>query len=102
MSQGQGQGQAIIRWETPPPVTRRPATRDGMTPVERVRQMAAELRARPGEWGVVAEGNNARAHVTRIREGAVLAWRPAGAFEAAARTVDGRITIYARYVGTAQ
>lgn len=94
--------ETVIRWEEPPPLirgVRRPAA---VTAAERALRIAAELRARPGQWGVIAEGANSRVLTTRIRNGVVAVWRPAGAYEAVCRSVDGRITVYARYVGAAQ
>ncbi|MEH1168935.1 hypothetical protein V6V47_26480 [Micromonospora sp. CPCC 205539] len=94
----------VLRWEDPPPPTRRnPRTPGGATAAaERAVRIAAELRARPGEWAVIAEGANSRVLTTRIRHGVIAVWRPAGAYEAVCRTVDGRITVFARYVGAAR
>ncbi|GAA2716121.1 hypothetical protein GCM10010429_37840 [Micromonospora olivasterospora] len=86
----------MVRWERPPPPARR-GNNALMTGA--ARRAAAELREQPEAWGVVVEGAGARVLVTRIRQGLDLAWQPAGAYEAVCRTVDGRITIYARYVG---
>ncbi|MEO3776340.1 hypothetical protein ABGB16_05700 [Micromonospora sp. B11E3] len=86
----------VVRWEQPPPAARRG---NNALMTEAARRAASELREQPGAWGVVVEGAGARVLVTRIRQGLDLAWQPAGAYEAVCRTVDGRITIYARYVG---
>lgn len=64
--------------------------------------IAHRLRARPKEWAVVGTYNgaeSARATVRHIRKGRLESYRPAGSFEAEARTVDGEARVYARYVG---
>ncbi|MDX3214549.1 hypothetical protein PV318_03185 [Streptomyces sp. ME02-6991-2B] len=66
---------------------------------------AEELRARPGEWAPVTTGRNAEsaaALAQAVRSARLAAYEPAGAFEAAARTVRGQHRVYARYVGPAQ
>lgn len=63
--------------------------------------IANQLRARPGEWahiGTRASAGSARQGAYQVR-GRNEAFAPAGAFEAASRTVDGEHRIYARYVG---
>jgi hypothetical protein len=63
---------------------------------------AAELKARPGEWAVIARHMTpaaARTAAGRIRCGFPAAYKPAGSFDAAARTVDGEYRTYAMYRG---
>lgn len=81
----------VIRWEDPPPV---PVGRPSPGPWALI---AHQLRGRPGEWGLVAlEGHTAIA--ARINNG-VSWWAPAGSFQATVRTIDGRMHVWARYVG---
>jgi hypothetical protein len=91
------QGSDIV-WEDPPgTATGRPGVRHAA--------IAAELRARPGEWAKVATA--ASSQMARdIKKARYLAYVPAGSFEAVSRnnrTVNGRKSpvaeIYARYVG---
>lgn len=65
---------------------------------------AAELRVRPGEWAItdLTAGKTdwaMRVTAFRIRRGWLRAFRPAGTYDAAFRTVDGELRLYARYVG---
>ncbi|MFD9374639.1 hypothetical protein ACFWBH_03700 [Streptomyces sp. NPDC059999] len=64
---------------------------------------ARALRARPGDWALVAERpaiGPASNFAYRIRTGKLAAFRPAGAFEAHARsTGDEGAGVWARYVG---
>ncbi|MGW0731886.1 hypothetical protein [Streptomyces sp. NPDC002851] len=64
---------------------------------------AAALRERHDEWAHIANlGNLNRATNLsyRIRTGRHAAFRPAGTFEARARSVDdGTADVYARYIG---
>jgi hypothetical protein len=79
-------------WENPPeaPKKRKVLARE-----------AAELRAHPGQWGVVDEypqGDNHKAQVAlMIRTGRFVAFRPDGAFEAVSRTAEGTTKVYARF-----
>jgi hypothetical protein len=60
------------------------------------------LRARPGEWGIVKvaiTASAARAAAFQIRNGMIMAYAPEGAYEAAARDVEGEHRVYARFVG---
>lgn len=87
----------VLRWESPPELTRA-----GQRPRPVDHEAIAEaLRSRPGEWAVIAAGHVQTGLVTQIRGGVVAAYRPAGLFEAVRRTVDGRVTVYARYCGGA-
>jgi len=64
--------------------------------------IAAELKANPGEWALVARNQWAAAAV-RINDGLYAAFRPAGSFEATARRDDDlekpKVNIWARYLG---
>jgi len=62
-------------------------------------EIAAELRARPGEWARVLTGAPPNT-TTRIKKGMTVAYRPAGTFDATARSIKrNRGDIWARYVG---
>lgn len=84
----------LLRQEDPPPRTGRSYTR----PWARI---AKDLREKhPGEWWVVMEdgGLTTSSMTQAIRTGASH-WRPRGAYLAEARTVNGIVTLYAKYVG---
>lgn len=90
----------VLRWENPP-------GRHGNSRADKwaeYRPAAADLRARPGDWGVVAEGKtpgSASSIAYRIRQG-LGPFTPGGSFEA--RTIgpaSGPSTVYARYIGEA-
>lgn len=90
---------AVIRWEEPPKEhgNRRPGQPSKFQPI------ADALRARPGEWAVVAEGKapgSAGGFAYRIRNG-VGPFAPAKAFEAKVVGPAGGSSskVYARYVG---
>lgn len=56
----------------------------------------AELRAHPGNWGIVREDAPSRYMAKHIRRGMLAAFRPEGAFDAVARkNDDGTYRIYA-------
>lgn len=64
--------------------------------------VAAELKAHPGQWAVVSTHPTIQAASTaagRVKCGFPHAYKPAGAFEAVSRTVDGKHRMYARYTG---
>lgn len=93
----------IIRWEAPPPTKygkgrgRRPQG-DGRDQWETV---AADLRAQPGEWAVIAEMENngpVSTLTSAIKRGATPAWEPAGAFDAAMRKQGDLTVVYAVYL----
>lgn len=78
-------------WEDPP-VARTSST--VWTPI------ADALRARPGQWAMVAE-DATPGTANNISSGGIKAFRD-GDFEASARSIEGRpgrAKIYARYVG---
>lgn len=66
-------------------------------------EVAARLRANPGEWAKVAV-NIDRSLATYVKNGRLAAFRPVGAYEATTRKQDGdegrNATLYVRYVGT--
>lgn len=84
-----------INWEAPPEALLNRQRRDWQN-------VADELRARPGQWAVVAEGVSASTG-THIRHGRLTAFAPAGSFEArvsGARSDEGKASkVYARYIG---
>ncbi len=62
--------------------------------------VAAQLRAHPGQWANLGEMHSSLA--LRIRRGEIVAFRPAGAFEATTRGINKghtHATIYARFIG---
>ncbi|MFH8409575.1 hypothetical protein ACH4FX_33055 [Streptomyces sp. NPDC018019] len=74
-------------------------------PAMRFTAAAEMLKARPGQWARVQKREKrARAATAayQINRGLLAAFRPAGSFEAASRTVDGEYLVYARYVGHVQ
>jgi hypothetical protein len=79
-----------------PPVVRR--LRPGRGPSPKHVAIVEALRATPGEWALVLRGAT-RSAATEISHGTLLAYRPAGSFEATARKNGDRHDIYARYVG---
>lgn len=90
---------SVIRWEDPPPFTTAQRTTDRTAWAV----IAQELKAKPGEWGVVHEGRSDPSMPRRIRLGTSPWFRPAGEFEATQRTLaDGLVVTYARYVGGRQ
>ena len=93
----------ILRWEEPPQQIggRTPGFRP--TPRDPYESAAAELRANPGVWGVVYEGENGIANglAGRIKRGLSVAFQPAGVFDAVSRKRDGVTVTYARYIGGA-
>lgn len=59
-------------------------------------ETAKALRANRGKWGIVDIGTSA---TTTIAKGTLVDFRPAGAYEATSRTIDGKRVMFARYVG---
>ena len=88
---------SLVRWEEPPRADAwRGSNRYDWTAI------GAVLQKKPGKWAVVAvyeTVSRAASQAGAIRAGVVSALRPAGAFEAMSRTVDGECRVYARYVG---
>lgn len=67
--------------------------------------IAAQLRARPGEWAhvlTVASKATAGSTAHQIRTARLKPYAPVGAFEARSRKVDGEYRVYARFVGTSE
>jgi hypothetical protein len=91
----------VLRWEEPPPTKagqhlRKQGTRFG----DEWREIAEELRANPGRWGVIAEGERPlEALVSHIRHARFPVWGPAGSFDATCRKRFDEYTLYACYVG---
>ena len=86
----------VIKWEAPPGSPVRLSNSSHLA-------IAAQLRARPGEWAhILSSGSStsARTMAYGIKAGNRRAWLPAGAFEAVSRTVEGENRVYARYVGS--
>jgi hypothetical protein len=68
---------------------------------QRWAELATKMRNAPGTWCLVAE-QSTRSLQQQIRRGVLVAFRPAGHFEAACRrsSSDGlRADVWARYVG---
>lgn len=65
--------------------------------------VAAELKDKRGQWATVkvyAKIQTASTAAYRINQGHIGAYRPAGTFEAYARTIrGGDVRLYARFVG---
>jgi hypothetical protein len=88
---------AVIRWEEPPPG--RPAGRETGNGNSRWNAVAAELRAHPGRWALIREGESGSGLATHIRQGHIACFTPAGDFDAVSRQARGVNRVYARYVG---
>jgi hypothetical protein len=84
----------IVRWEDPPPPGRGHAAYSFGGYL-----IARTLKNNPGKWAVVAEWSPNTALANHINKAHNQAFRPAGAFEAVRRIVNGVPTVYARYVG---
>ena len=84
----------ILRWEDPPPQRRSPSRHNWAL-------IAELLRANPKRWAVISEGTRAAdAALTRqIKSAMIMAFRPAGHFDACSRSIDGKTVTYARYLG---
>lgn len=83
-----------LTWEEPPPGSRGPNKNH--------QDVALVLKANPGVWakiGTYASSASSGSTAHFVRTGRLKAFRPAGAFEATARTVEGEHFVYARYVG---
>jgi len=61
-------------------------------------EVAAALRAHPGEWALIATASSDLAQ--SVKHARRKAYAPAGSFEATTRArSDGRFDVYARFVG---
>lgn len=79
-------------------------SRAAKAPNYRHAEIARILRSKPCEWARIQERTkrvDAATAAYQIRKGMLAAFRPAGAYEAKARTIDGRYYVYARYIGLA-
>lgn len=85
---------SVVRWEDPPPARNNYPRGVGHS---RWAGVADELRARPGVWALL--GEHAAGLSTHIRLGQMLCFAPSGDFDAVSRVVDGRVLVYARYLG---
>lgn len=83
----------VLRWENPPA-----ARRQGRRPTTAWHEVAAELRTRPGEWGVIYEGAGGHALVGRVEAGK-QGFTPAGGYEVTTRGAGISRVVYARFVG---
>ena len=84
---------AKIKWEDPAPVK----SNTGRT---KWADVAEQLRERPDQWALVAEGLKYAVYSTYISKGRLAAFEPAGHYEGTSRKrPDGMYDIYARYVG---
>jgi hypothetical protein len=86
-------------WESPPGSSS--SRRQGVSHI----QAAQACREKRGQWMRLREYPSAQSSSSTanvIRRGATPPWRPAGAFWALARTVEGRHYVYVRYVGEDQ
>jgi hypothetical protein len=89
-----------VTWGKPPAAAN--GGRSQREGAERHRELAQQLKDNPGEWAHVATKRTAHlagSHAYDIRNANLAAYRPAGSFEAVARTVDAEHRVYARYVG---
>ena len=78
-----------VEWSDPPPHPPKKSRGNGIYDAFR-----EELRRRPGKWAVLKrDGNVATAYQFKLGK----VWE---GFEIEQRTVDGRLTVYARFVGT--
>lgn len=96
-----------MKWEAPPPASNRYIK-------NAYEDEAEELKAHPGEWGVIAEfkldlerqskdNNDGRRVANAVRQGKYVKFRPRGSFEAVSRVVSTPagdiVKVHARYVG---
>jgi len=66
------------------------------------RDIAQELRGRPGEWARIEKPyseTGSRKFAYKACTGRIVAFRPAGDFEAVRRFEEGQYFVYARYLG---
>jgi len=80
---------------------REPPSPKGGPSANKYGDVAEALKERPGEWAMIVAGGHHNL-VPRIKAGTIPAFRPAGAYEATARSNEsGRFDVYARFVGDA-
>lgn len=87
---------AGLVWENPPE----------KTPTGQYADIAAALRDHPSRWALIktfptAQAKRGWTFSGAIRTGKLVDFR-GGGFEAKARSVDGQVRVYARFVGAAQ
>jgi hypothetical protein len=79
--------------EVPPNIAR------GRTAESKYSDIADDLKADPGEWYRIGENLKTGTLATGINNGKLVAFRTEeGRFEARSRTVDGSVSVWARYV----
>lgn len=83
----------LVKFEEPP------ATKGGRAESPRNREIAEALRAKPGEWALVAQGEKNDGLAVRIRTGKAKSFSE-GVWEATSRFVSDEegIDIYARFI----
>lgn len=93
-------------FEQPPNMSRRNTSRRDVPRVDHA-AVAAELRARPGQWAKVQHyitRKNALTVAWKIRHGAYpdsnSRYAPPGAYDATVADIDGEHWLYIRYTGT--
>ncbi len=87
--------QGVVEWsDPPPPGGDQPSTLRSWAVV------AVELRNRPRQWGLVETAGNVSLSA-RINAGKAW-WAPKGAYEATSRLIDGKLHVWARYLGEGQ
>lgn len=76
-----------------------PPARTGRPDMNQI--IAKQLKQNPDKWGIIKESDKPHAvtMVTVINQGKSPAFAPAGSFKAASRTRNGKVTIYAKYIG---
>jgi hypothetical protein len=79
--------------EVPPNIAR------GRTAESKYSDIAEKLKADPGEWYRIGENLKTGTLATGINNGKLVAFRTdEGRFEARSRTVNGSVSVWARYV----
>jgi hypothetical protein len=79
--------------EVPPNIAR------GRTAESKYSDIADDLKADPGEWYRIGENLKTGTLATGINNGKLVAFRTdEGRFEARSRTVNGSVSVWARYV----
>lgn len=82
-------------WTSEPPSQRRPR-RDWTTTAE-------DLRSHQGEWTVIDSNTKTPGLTYHVKQGNLVAFRPAGAFDArSTKNADGTYDIHAVFVGESE
>ncbi len=81
-----------IIWEDPPGAYSRG---------NKYRELLDQIRQQPGRWARLDGGGKSKTSTVaaNIKRGVTAGSAPAGSFEAVSRTVDGKSSVYVRYVG---